>query len=78
MLTDASIEGKIDRLLGPEGERDHRQADPGGDRPEALPRDRDRPAEARSRASDYEREALLAALEEIGADGGGVDSPTST
>ena len=26
----------------PEGERDHRQADPGGDRPEALPADRDR------------------------------------
>ena len=25
-----------------EGERDHRQADPGGDRPEALPADRDR------------------------------------
>ena len=40
VLTDASIEGKIDRLLGPEGERDHRQADPGGDRPEALPRHR--------------------------------------
>ena len=38
MLTDAALEGKIDRLERPEGERDHRQADPGGHGPQALPR----------------------------------------
>ena len=32
VLTDAALEGKRDRLVGPEGERDHRQADPGRDR----------------------------------------------
>ena len=42
VLTDAALEGKIDRLLGPEGERDHREADPGGDRAQALPHARDR------------------------------------
>ena len=35
VLTDAAIEGKIDRLAGPQGERDHRQADPGLHRPAA-------------------------------------------
>ena len=38
VLTDAALEGKVDRLLGPEGERDHREADPGGNRAQALPR----------------------------------------
>ena len=33
VLTDAALEGKRDRLRRPEGERDHRQADPGGHRP---------------------------------------------
>ena len=42
VLTDAALEGKTDRLRRPEGERDHRQADPGGDGPEALPPHRDR------------------------------------
>ena len=36
MLTDAALEGKTDRLLGPEGERDHREADPGGHGPLAA------------------------------------------
>ena len=30
VLTDAAISAKSDSLLGPEGERDHRQAHPGG------------------------------------------------
>ena len=30
VLTDAAISAKSDSLVGPEGERDHRQADPGG------------------------------------------------
>ena len=34
----------------PEGERDHREADPGGDRPQALPPDRHRPVRLRARA----------------------------
>ena len=38
VLTDAALEGKRDRLHGPEGERDHRQADPGGHRAAPLPR----------------------------------------
>ena len=46
VLTDAALEGKIDRLAGPEGERHHREADPGGDGPQALPHDRDRAVRA--------------------------------
>ena len=37
VLTDAAINGKSDSLLRPEGERDHRQADPGWYRPRAVP-----------------------------------------
>ena len=37
VLTDAAINGKSDSLLRSEGERDHRQADPGGHRPRAVP-----------------------------------------
>ena len=33
VLTDAALEGKRDTPRRPEGERDHRQADPGGHRP---------------------------------------------
>ena len=78
MLTDASIEGKIDRLNGLKenviigklipaatGLKRYRNIEisPSGD----IPRE------------TYERQALLAALEEIGSDGGGLDlSRTST
>ena len=48
VLTDAALEGKRDRLVGPEGERDHRQADPGRDRPQALPHGGDRAGAWRS------------------------------
>ena len=37
VLTEAAISGKSDPLLGPEGERDHRQAHPGRQRPGPLP-----------------------------------------
>ena len=37
VLTDAAINGKSDSLLRSEGERDHRQADPGRHRPRAVP-----------------------------------------
>ncbi len=72
VLTDASIEGKIDRLNGLKenviigklipaatGLKRYRTIDitPSGD----IPRE------------TYERQALLAALEEIGSDGGGLD-----
>ncbi len=46
VLTDAALEGKTDRLLGPEGERDHRQAHPGRHRAAALPAARDRAGRA--------------------------------
>ena len=38
VLTDAALEGKKRPPRRPQGERDHRQADPGRDRPQALPR----------------------------------------
>jgi DNA-directed RNA polymerase subunit beta' len=72
VLTDAAIEGKGRPPARAEGERHHREADPGGDRPEAVPDDRDRPlgqgAGERARRPQTE-EQLLAALEEIGSDG---------
>ncbi len=37
VLTDAAIQSKADPLLGPQGERDHREADPGGHGHEPLP-----------------------------------------
>ena len=45
---DQGAHRRLDRGQGrpparPEGERDHREADPGGDGPQALPRDRDPP-----------------------------------
>ena len=46
VLTDAALEGKRDKLVGPQGERDHRQADPGRHRPAALPLARDRAGRA--------------------------------
>ena len=63
---DEGADRRLDRGQGrpsarPEGERDHREADPGGDRPEALPDDRDRPvregAEGGVRAGDAARRA---------------------
>ena len=69
VLTDAVDRGQDRPPARPEGERDHRQADPGGDRPQAVPDDRDRAlregAGVRVRAAEAEAE-LLAALEEIG------------
>jgi DNA-directed RNA polymerase subunit beta' len=72
VLTDASIEGKVDRLLGLKenviigklipaatGLKRYRSIEIGPS--EKVPRE------------TYERETLLAALEEIGSDGGGVD-----
>ncbi len=50
VLTDAALEGKRDRLARPQGERDHRQADPGRDGPAPLPHDRDRARRARPAA----------------------------
>ena len=47
VLTDAALEGKRDRLHGPEGERDHREADPGGHGAQALPLAADRAGGAR-------------------------------
>ena len=52
---DEGADRRLDRGQGrpparPEGERDHRQADPGGDRPQALPPDRDRPVRLGARA----------------------------
>ena len=40
VLTDAAINAKSDRLVGSEGERHHRQADPRRDRHRAVPRHR--------------------------------------
>ena len=63
---DEGADRRLDRGQGrpparPEGERDHREADPGGDRPEAVPDDRDRPvregAEGGVRARDAARRA---------------------
>ena len=63
---DQGADRRLDRGEGrpparPEGERDHRQADPGRDRPEAVPDDRDRPvregAEGGVRARDAARRA---------------------
>ena len=74
MLTDASIEGKVDHLLGPEGERDHREADPGGDRAQAVPaRSRSgRPRRCRRRPTSARR--CWPRSQEIGSDGGdGID-----
>ena len=72
VLTDASIEGKVDRLLGLKenviigklipaatGLRRYRNIDIGPS--EKVPKEA------------YERETLLAALQEIGSDGGGID-----
>src|SRR5207245_8389877 len=72
VLTDAAIEGKVDRLLGLKenviigklipaatGLKRYRTIEIGPS--EKVPRE------------TYERETLLAALEEIGSDGGGVD-----
>ena len=50
VLTDAALEGKRDKLVGPQGERDHRQADPGGHGPAPLPHARDRAGGARRSA----------------------------
>ena len=53
VLTEAAINGKTDRLLGPQGERHHRQAHPGRDRarrPTSRPAAR-RPAGPRPRRS---------------------------
>ncbi len=41
VLTDAAIKGKIDHLVGPEGERHHRQAHSRRQRPCLLPQLRD-------------------------------------
>jgi DNA-directed RNA polymerase subunit beta' len=72
VLTDASIEGKVDRLLGLKenviigklipaatGLKRYRMIDIGPS--EKVPKEA------------YERETLLAALQEIGSDGGGID-----
>jgi len=72
VLTDASIEGKVDRLLGLKenviigklipaatGLKRYRSIDIGPS--EKVPKEA------------YERETLLAALQEIGSDGGGID-----
>ena len=42
VLTDAALEGKRDNLRRPQGERHHRQADPGCDGPQGVPSHRDR------------------------------------
>ena len=63
MLTDAALEGKRDHLRRPEGERDHRQADPGGHRPQALPDGRDRSGRAPQRPDEqFDDDALAAEL----------------
>ena len=48
VLTEAAIEGKRDRLVRAQGERHHRQADPGRDGHEALPRHRHERARLRA------------------------------
>ena len=45
VLTEAAINGKVDRLVGPQGERHHGPADPGRHRRRALRPDGDRVAE---------------------------------
>ena len=57
VLTDAAIKGKHDPLLGSQGERHHRQADPGGYRDVALSQrpDRARRAGHRRRRPSEER-----------------------
>ena len=79
---DEGAHGRVDRgqdrpAARPEGERDHREADPGRDGAQALPRHRDQAGREgpRRRVHPAETEAeLLAALEEIGTDGGnGLD-----
>jgi DNA-directed RNA polymerase subunit beta' len=76
VLTDASIEGKVDRLLGLKENVIIGKLIPAAT---GLKRYRgiDIAAEDGAVGAEYEREALLAALEEIGADGGnglgGVD-----
>ncbi|HEY6029031.1 MAG TPA: hypothetical protein VIU44_00625, partial [Gaiellaceae bacterium] len=70
VLTDASIEGKIDRLLGLKENVIIGKLIPAAT---GLKRYRGidiAPADGVAPSGDYEREALLAALEEIGADGG--------
>ena len=49
VLTEAAIEGKNDGLVRAQGERDHRQADPGRYRHAAVPRHRDRARPTTSR-----------------------------
>ena len=46
VLTDAALEGKTRHAQRAQGERDHRQADPGRDGAQALPPDRDRAGRA--------------------------------
>jgi DNA-directed RNA polymerase subunit beta' len=70
VLTDASIEGKIDRLLGLKENVIIGKLIPAAT---GLKRYRGieiSPADGAFDGGDYEREALLAALQEIGADGG--------
>ncbi len=72
MLTDASIEGKVDRLLGLK-----ENVIIGKLIPAATGLKRYRTIEigpsAKVPKEAYERETLLAALQEIGSDGGGID-----
>ena len=73
VLTDAAIEGKVDRLARPQGERHHRQADPCRDGAEEVPDVEIEPTDkvpVGAYARPETEEQLLAALEEIGADGG--------
>jgi DNA-directed RNA polymerase subunit beta' len=72
VLTDASIEGKIDRLLGLKENVIIGKLIPAAT---GLKRYRGidiSPADGAFDGGDYEREALLAALQEIGADGDGL------
>ena len=65
----------------PEGERHHREADPGGDGAEAVPADRDPPVRQGAGRRAYQRpqteEQLLAALEEIESATAATASPGS-
>ena len=77
VLTDASIEGKVDRLLGLKENVIIGKLIPAATGPEAVPDDRHRPLREGAGGdlqAAADRGALLAALEEIGTDGGdGLD-----
>ena len=78
VLTDASIEGKVDRLLGLKENVIIGKLIPAATGPQAVPDDRDRPSEkvpAAMYARPETEAELLAALQEIGDDGGRSTSP---